>query len=821
MSQSLHVLLVEDSEDDAQLLIRELRRGGYSPTIQRVETPEEMKTALEKFQWDLVVSDYSMPHFNGLSALYLLRQTGQDLPFILISGTIGESVAVEAMKAGAHDYLMKDKLDRLIPAVQRELKEAQERGARRAAEEFARQSESRFRSLAENIKEVFWITDAQGETIEYISPAYREIWGRDPSEPHQSIYVWLDHIHPEDRDYVTKNLGKQLTGKYDLEYRIVRPDGSLRWIHDRAFPVRDTQGRVTRVVGIAEDISRYKEAESEIRLLQDLTASAAECPDFTSALETVLQKICQATGWDLGEAWIPNPTKDALECSSAFYSSLADLREFYKQSRDIRFSPGQGLPGRVWESKKPQWVKDIPGDENFLRADLAKKFGLRSAMAMPVVANNEVVAVIGFFVRSARDHDERFIQIVSTCAVQLGNIFKTKLAEESQRSLEEQFRQAQKMEAVGQLAGGVAHDFNNLLTLVIGYSESMLHGINPGHPHHKDLEGIRRAAERASGLTRQLLAFSRRQILQPKVLNLNSIIQDAEKMLRRLIGEHIELETELEKPLGKVKVDPGQMEQVLMNLAVNARDAMLQGGMITIKTSNLEVDQKSARTFPDLEIGSYVQLEITDTGCGMDAETKKHIFEPFFTTKELGKGTGLGLSTVYGIVKQSKGHLLVESEPNQGTTFRLFLPLTEEKAGSIPGEQSKTELPQGSETLLLVEDEEELRLLAMDLLVKQGYKVLDACNGLEAISVCQSYSDPIDLIITDMVMPKMGGMALTENLKTLRPGIKVLYISGYTDDLAEQQRLANTGVAFLQKPFTPSALACKIREVLEQKTPVE
>jgi PAS domain S-box-containing protein len=385
------------------------------------------------------------------------------------------------------------------------------------------------------------------------------------------------------------------------------------------------------------------------------------------------------------------------------------------------------------------------------------------------------------------------------------------------RQLEEQLRQSQKMEAVGRLAGGVAHDFNNLLTAISGYSELMLRRLRQGDPLRHNAEEINKAGSRAASLTSQLLAFSRKQVLQPKVLDLNTVVADMDKMLRRLIGEHIELVTILEPRLWSIKADPGQLQQVILNLAVNARDAMPEVGRLTIETSNIELDDENARWHVGVKPGCYVMLAVNDTGCGMDAQTRERVFEPFFTTKEVGKGTGLGLSTVYGIVKQSGGSIWVYSEPEKGTTFKIYLPCIEKRtADAILQAGACEEMPHGMETVLLVEDEPLVRRLAARVLRDQGYTVLEASNGEDALRLAHEHAaDEIHLLLTDVVMPRMSGREVAEHLVKVRPRMIVLYTSGYTEDAIVHHGVMDDGVAFLQKPFKPDDLARKVRQVLD------
>jgi nitrogen-specific signal transduction histidine kinase len=385
------------------------------------------------------------------------------------------------------------------------------------------------------------------------------------------------------------------------------------------------------------------------------------------------------------------------------------------------------------------------------------------------------------------------------------------------KRLEEQFRQAQKMQAVGRLAGGIAHDFNNLLTIILGYCEIVLEGLRPSDPLHDLLEQIEKAGKRASVLTNQLLAFSRKQVLQPRVLELNVLVAEMEKMLGRLIGEDVDLAVAAAPDLWRIKADVGQMEQVLMNLAINARDAMTNGGKLTIETDNVELDDLYVSAHSESRPGEYVRLAVTDSGCGMDPVTMAQIFEPFFSTKG-DKGTGLGLATVYGIVKQSGGHIEVYSEVGIGTTFKVYLPRDYEDSTTHSASQAPKTIHQGNETVLLTEDEDAVRALAKLVLQRNGYRVLEARHGGEALLLCEQTQEVIDLLVTDVVMPNMNGRQVAERLKTIRPEMKVLFLSGYTDDAIVRHGVLDANMHFLQKPFTAEGLAQKVRTVLD--TPV-
>lgn len=381
---------------------------------------------------------------------------------------------------------------------------------------------------------------------------------------------------------------------------------------------------------------------------------------------------------------------------------------------------------------------------------------------------------------------------------------------------EKQLLQSQKLEAVGRLAGGISHDFNNLLTVILGYSDIMKRNLQEGHPLRRNVQEIVRASERAASLTRQLLAFSRKQVMQPKVFDLNTVVTDLEKMLRRMIGEDIELRASLQDELDHIKADPVQLEQVIMNLVVNARDAMPRGGKLSIETSNVYLDEAYAREHVSVVPGDYVMLAISDTGCGMSEETRLHIFEPFFTTKEQGKGTGLGLSMVYGIVRQSGGNIWVYSEEGRGTTFKVYFPRVTAHAEEHKRTSGGLDGPRGSETILLVEDAELVRNLARQVLETAGYRVLVAANAEAAIDLCEKINgDRIDLLLTDVVMPGMSGNEMSRILVAKQPDLPVLYMSGYTDEAIVQHGVLEAGINFLQKPFTPGALTSKVREVLD------
>ena len=672
---------------------------------------------------------------------------------------------------------------------------------RRALEALAG-SEETLRQITENIREVFWMSDREIQAILYISPAYEQIWGRTCRSLIEDPTSWAASIHPQDRERAfAHTLEMQARGEsFVHQYRIVRPDGAVRWIQDRGFPVRDEHGQVVRFVGTATDVTELERAQQALRLLQTLSLAVAQAESLNEALEVVLSEVCVSAGWTIGQAWLPDREGEVIACAVATSDTGAGLAGFGARSRELRYAPGQGIPGRVWASGRAEWIPDVQRDPGFRRGPEAAAAGLRLGVCVPVLAGQKVIAVLEFFARERREEDPRLLQLVSSVGAQLGQALQRRLVEEALRSTEEQLRQSQKMEAVGRLAGGVAHDFNNLLTVISGYAELMSTRLGEQDPLRRELSQIRGAAQRAAGLTRQLLVFSRNEAIVPRVLDVNAILADMEPMLRRLIGEDVELVLRLDPALGRIKLDKGYLEQVVLNLCVNARDAMPRGGRLEIASGDGP--------------GALTTISVSDTGVGMSPHTVSHLFEPFFTTKEPGKGTGLGLSTVYGIVQGGKGRVEVETEPGRGTTFRVLFPRVDE-APSVELPPEAAPPGRGQETVLLVEDDEMVRELAEEILRWHGYQVIAAANGGEALLHCERSAEPIQLLLTDVVMPRMSGPELARRLRALRPGLKVLFTSGYTSGALEQSGELVSGAQLLQKPFTPQSLGQRVREVLD------
>jgi len=629
MKPSLHVLLVEDSDDDAQLLILELTRGGHKVVAKRVETADALRAALAEGSWQVVLCDFTLPHFSGAAALRIVKESGIDLPFIYVSGTMGEDIAVQAMKAGAHDYILKQSLARLVPAIERELREAQDRKHGREAEEQMRMSEHKYRHLFKSMR-------------------------------------------------------------------------------DAALLVAEESDRV---------IDANEEAERLLGFQRD---------------------------------------------------ALLGMKH-----------------SQLYRQPAPSGARDACYEAEVLRAD---------GGAVPVHVCSSKIELYDrpFTLTLLRDISER-------------------------RLLEDQFRQSQKMEAIGRLAGGIAHDFNNLLAVIqMQSSLLLLDAVADPAAVREGVNQIMAASERAARLTRQLLTFSRRSVRQSADIDLGEVAGNMTKLLRSLLGEDVMLETRFAPSLPLVNADPGMMEQVVMNLAVNARDAMPEGGRLLIALDAKTVDEDHLRAHPQARTGSFVCLGVTDTGSGIAKEDLPHIFEPFFTTKAVGKGTGLGLATVFGIIEQHHGWIEVQSVVGSGTTFRAYLPALS-KSATAAAEVVKPLVRGGDETILLVEDEDALRTLAGAVLERQGYHVLTASSAAEAIKRWDERRARVDLLLTDLIMPGgMSGDQLADELTRRQPGLKVIFTSGYSNDLLQQRSHLRPGVDFIAKPYPVSDLAVIVRRRLDE-----
>jgi PAS domain S-box-containing protein len=647
---TLRLLLVEDTDDDAALIVRAVRQAGFDIVWHRVQTAEEFRNALDDPP-DFIISDHALPSFSSLAALQLLQARGIDVPFLVVSGTIDEETAVTILRAGAHDFVTKQNLARLGPAIQRELQEAHNRAERRKAQ--------------------------------------------------QDLRIQRDFL----RLVIDADPGLIFTK---------RPDGVFTLANQAVadlygVTVDELVGRTHQMVDRSGNSGGFLTAEREV-----LASGQARVADA-------------------------EPVTDA-------------------------------------RTGGPRWFE---------------------TRVLPLVAPDGTPQVLG----------------IGT------EITQRRVAEEALRVTEEQFRQAQKMEAVGQLAGGIAHDFNNLLTAILGYSYLLKDRVQSDPEMLADLEEIQRAGERAESLTRQLLAFGRKQMLDPQILDLHEVVRGLEKLVRRATGEMIQLEISTASPLERVRADRSQIEQVLLNLAINARDAMPGGGTLGIHTSSDAPPpgalNPAAAAAP--AAGGWVSLTVTDTGSGMPPDVSRRIFEPFFTTKGPGKGTGLGLAMVYGVVAQSGGTITVDSEVGRGTRFSIYLPAAAgQEAPRAAAPQVAVEL-RGTETILLVEDEVAIRELVRKVLGSYGYNVLEAADPDDAIGIARRHAGPVHLLLSDIAMPRMSGPDLAQRLVPMRPEMRVLYMSGFGGRLSLGLGTVSPAVSVLLKPFTPGRLAARVRECLSRE----
>jgi len=757
-SNPVRILYVEDSRADAELSLHILKKAGFEIRADIVETREEFTARLKANTYDVVISDQHLSTWTGIEVFEHSRALGLDIPVILVTGTLNYAMAAQFAKRGLTDYVLKDRLARL-PLV---LRRALEQKALREERDRAHESILQLAAIVESSDDAIIGKTLDGTITSWNAGAER-IYGYSANEAlGRSISIL---VPPDRAEEIPQILEKLKRGEHVRNYETVwvRKDGKRIDTSVTTSLVKDSSGKLTGVSIIGRDITERKRAEEaliKLRKAVDTSGEVIFMTDREGVITFVNPEFTRLYGYTEQEV-VGKTTPRVLKSGSR---SPEEYASFWKTILDKRVG-------------KEEWVNKTK-DGRLVNIENATN---------PIL--DEQGDITGFLAIQ-RDITERKV-------------------------LEGQLRQAQKMEAVGRLAGGIAHDFNNLLTIIAGYSDMMLSRLAADDPLRAHVSEIRIAGDRAASLTRQLLAFSRQQVLAPQVLDLNAVVANMDKMLRRLIGEHIDLVTVCEKRLWHVKADPGQLEQVIMNLAVNARDAMPKGGKLTLETANVELDGAYARAHVAVKPGRYIMLAVSDTGCGMDSETQSHLFEPFFTTKERGKGTGLGLSTVYGIVKQSGGNVWVYSELGRGATFKVYLPQVDEPLEEPRPVEARAVPARATETVLVVEDEVSVRSLVRGVLESRGYRVLEACHGADALSISDQHGGPIHLLLTDVVMPEMSGRDLASRVMPRRPEIRVLYMSGYTDDAIIHNGVLDAGTAFLQKPFTPDALARKVREVLD------
>jgi signal transduction histidine kinase len=899
MSIPLRVLIVEDSEDGAIWGMRALRQGGYEPAFERVDTPEAFTAALARQSWDVIIADYSMPNFSGLKALKLLVESGHDVPFIIVSGAIGEDVAVSAMKAGAHDYLMKDNLARLGPAVERELHEAEARQARRRAEEALHES----RAHLERSNQALIDKVAQLEALHNISVAMSSTLETEAVLQFivEQAVTLVDAascsvLLPDEKTVelvfhaaADGAVGMRVPAGQGIAARVLReatpqivvdvtadpdyydgiaqacnlPTHSLLavplLVGDKVIGVLEAvnkrQGRFTdqdrnlfvtlasHAATAIQNARLYAEAQKELAARVRAEQLLHALNEASLAMERALtqQEIFEAVAEEIKHlgffctVFLIDESQSKLLPYGFSYSPKAvkAAEKLLGLSADGFVIPIENVDAfrRCIREKQTVYVEDVEAVTRQLLPEPLKRFAgqivkiLKTPKGInaPLIVEDEV---IGLFTVQSEGLIGDDMPVITAFAHQMAAVWrKARLLQDLEHSLEElqrtqaQFVQAQKMEAVGRLAGGVAHDFNNMLTVINGYAELTQFKLSTDDPCQNWVEKILGSTQSAVAVVRQLLAFSRREAARPVVLNLNGAITESLSFLDRIIGEDVEQITRLAPDLAPVHADPGQIEQILMNLAVNARDAMPDGGKLKIETANVALDAGYAKDHAEIDPGEHVLLKISDTGIGMDDQVLAHIFEPFFTTKPKGQGTGLGLATVYGIVGQHGGHIQVDSQPGRGTTFCIYFPVYRHSRETRPEETAgphalEVAQPMGVETLLLAEDETPVREMIQESLEECGYTVLSASDARQATELFQANRDQVALLISDVVMPDAGGPTLYQSLTEEAPHLKVLFLSGYTGDIIRGRGVLQDA-PFLPKPFSLIDLTRKVRQVLD------
>jgi two-component system, cell cycle sensor histidine kinase and response regulator CckA len=764
----LRILILEDVPMDAELVEYELERARISFSARRVDNRDDFLRELDEFRPDVILSDYTLPRFDGMAALSLARARAPSIPFLIVTGSVNEETAVGCMKAGATDYLLKSNLARIGPAVQAALERARANVQRTQAEAALASSEQRFRSLVQNSSDLVTIL-APDCTILYASDSAHRIVGYSPTElVGSSLLSYVGEDDGRALQSLLQNGNGKTNGAGPIEFSLRRGDGSPVWLEAVGTNLL-TDATIRGIVLNARDVSERKRADRALRESEERYRDL-----FDHASDLVCMAAPDGSLLYVNQAW-----KDSLGYGEEEIGRMQLLDILHPECSD-RYN---AVMERVLQGERLDHVELI--------------FVPRTGAAITVEGNLSCTFKDGHpsVVRGIyRDVTER-------------------------KRVDEHLRRAERMQAAGKLAGGVAHEVNNMMTGVIGFSEFVLRSLEEGDARRADVEEIIKAGTRAADVTRQLLAFTRQQFLQPQILDVNSVVSDMEKLLRRSLGEGHVLDLRLSPDVGRLRADRGQLEQVLINLVINARDAMTAHGRVTIETGMALWDEVYAQRHGgvDLPLGPYVMLAVSDTGCGMDAEIQQRIFEPFFTTKPVGQGTGLGLSTVYGIVKQSGGYVWVYSEPDEGSVFKIYLPVATQSEGEQAESRPQQMPANGSETILVIEDEDIVRDLACRGLKDLGYSVVKARNGAEALEYVKEHPGSVDMVITDVVMPEMGGRELARNLAVSEPDLPVLFMSGYTGDDVVHRGLLDPGAPFQQKPFTPYGLATKVRAMLDQR----
>ncbi|MBR8835320.1 MAG: PAS domain S-box protein [Stigonema ocellatum SAG 48.90 = DSM 106950] len=759
MNPHLRVLIVEDSEDDTLLTLRELRRGGYIVTYLRVDTPDAMEAALEEQPWDIVIADYSLPAFSAPAALKVLQSRRLDFPFIIVSGTIGEETAVAAMKAGANDYLIKGNLTRLVPAVERELRETLDRQKRFSAEQALRESENRFRTLCTSAPVGIFQTDAQGHNT-YNNPQWHEISGLGDKESLGE--GWTKAIHPEDRTLVLQDWQGAVSKQeaWIHEYRLLTPEDQVRWVRVLASPMYSSQGEFLGHVGTVEDITEHKQAA------QKIYEQAALLNISTDAI------------------YVRN-----LENQILFWNKGAERLYGWKAVEVLGYNAAEIL----YKSRDLQQFQEI-------QAILAKDSQWQGELQQITKGGKEIIVESRWTLMRDEAGVPKSILTVST------NITEKK-------QLEAQFLRTQRLESLGTLASGIAHDFNNILTPILAAAQLLPLKFPDLDENSQQLVTILEgSAKRGADLVKQILSFTRGVEGSRTIVQVRHLLSDVVQVAKRTFPKSIDTQTNIVPDLWMVFADATQLHQVLMNLIVNARDAMPNGGSLNISALNLWIDQNYAHIHVDADVGPYIVITIADSGTGIPPEIMERIFDPFFTTKELGKGTGLGLSTVMGIIKSHGGFVTVNSELGKGSSFKVYLPSNQVTETQIAAD---AELSNGNgELILIVDDEVTIGEITKTTLESHNYRVLTASNGVEALILYAQHKDDVSVVLIDLMMPGMDGSTTILTLQRINPHVQIIAMSGMMVNGATAQHKSLGILGFLSKPFTAEALLSTLQAVL-------
>ncbi len=887
MRPPVKILIVEDVDADAELVRRELWRGGVEFEARHASSRGEFRRAIDAELPDLVLSDFNLPDLDGMAVVREVHARSALTPVIIVTGSLTEEIAAECIKRGAADYVLKENLSRLVPAVRAAIEMRRLREDELRSQQEIVRARDFYVTLLDDFPNPIWRASTDGGA-DYFNKAWLAFTGRSLDQELRD--GWMEGVHPDEH----ATLGEAYLSAFKnrtpvlIEFRLRHADGDYRWIATHGRPIYGLDGEFTCYIGVCYDIHASKEKEAKLELEWQFLEAILDKLDQNIYVFDALDIIRYANATALSSRGL-----SSVELLGRSIHDFPWLAEEYIAAYELAKSTRQPVridqltvPTRGGEPRSydgwmipfvnPAGANEVIASVNEITARVAAEATQRlltTAIEHTVEAvvitdplgtieyvNPAFVALTGYSVaeaigqnprilKSGRQDDTYYKRLWET--ITAGNVWRggfvnlrkdgSNYQEEATISpvrdaherithfvavkrdlsreveLEHQLAQAQKLDAIGRLAGGIAHDFNNLLGVITGYTEMLAHSLGSDHVAQERLLLIRKASDRAAALTRQLLAFGRRQVLQPTVLDLDALIAESHELLQRLLRENIELVVATSSEPVAVRVDRSQFEQVLFNLVANARDAMPGGGTLRITTALVTVDEKNGSNGDALEPGRWVRLDVADSGAGMTQEQMLHIFEPFFTTKPEGTGAGLGLATVYGIVRQSGGNVLVWSEPRKGTRFRVYLPAADAReivTVPAPGRVLSFWVKHEARTILLVEDQELLREMIREGLESAGMRVIEACDGEQALGLSRGFAGRIDLLLTDVVMPKISGRELAETIVRERPDLKLLFMSGYTSDIIAAAGELEEGISLLQKPFTIEELLERIETLM-------